>query len=155
MITSFKQYAEEEIESKIEVNAAYRQKTEEQQTLLEWQIQKLSEAEQALSKSGVSQLLFLSNKVTRPESKFSKVSRGPMSRSLNIKMNVALEKHSLLANTPVNRKYEKNIHELRFKNRTLTEKDLQNSSDSLKSKPPGLHRQFSGRHVSLARVSIH
>lgn len=121
--------------------------------MLEWQMQKLNEAEQALSKSGVSKLIFLSNNVTRPASKFSKVSRDPLSRSLNIKMNIALDKQSFLARTPMHSKHSSNIHDLRFKNRTLTEKDLQNSSDSLASKPPGLLRPFSGRQASLVNVS--
>lgn len=118
--------------------------------MLDWQLQKLSEAEEALSKSGVSKLLFFTDKVARPA---SKVSRGPLSRSLHIKMNVSLDKQSLLAKKSLHRKHASNLQDLCFKNRTLTEKDLQNSSDSLASKPPGHGRPFSGRQ-SVANASI-
>ena len=115
--------------------------------MLERQLQKLSDAEHALSNSGVSKLIFFSKKVNRSESKFSKASRDPLSSSLNIKMNVALDKKSLLSKPPMYSKHASNIHELRFKNRTLTEKDLQNSSDSLASKPLVPLRPFSGRQA--------
>lgn len=149
----FNQHAEEEIESKIESNIAFRQKTEEQQTMLEWQMQKLSEAEIAMTSSGISKHVFLTNKVSRPESKFSKLSRGPMSRSLITKINTPLDHRPFLSKTPFHSKQHSNLQDLRFKNRTLSEKDMQNSSESIAYKHPGPLRPFSGRHTSLANIS--
>ena len=121
--------------------------------MLDWQMQKLSEAELALTKSGIPKNVFLTNKVSRPESKFSKVSRGPMSRSLNIKMNVALDHRPFLSKIPLHKKQLSNLQDLRYKNRTLNEKDLHNSCESLAYKPPGPQRPFSGRQASLANIS--
>lgn len=143
-----------EIDSKFESNVAYRQKTEEQQAMLEWQLLKLSEAEEALSKDGLPKSVFLSFKLKRPDSKFSRFTNPPMSRSLNLKMDNPLKQHHFLSKTPLHSKHYSNTQALHFKNRTLTEKDLQNSSDSLTSKsPPPLLRPLSGRQASLSKVS--
>jgi hypothetical protein len=122
--------------------------------MLEWQTQKLSEAEIALTTSGVSKHIFLTNKVSRPESKFSKFSRGPLSRSFKIKMNITHDKHPFISKTPMHSRHTSNLQDLIIKNRTLTEKDLQNSSNSLASKPSGLLRTFSDRHASLDNSSV-
>lgn len=121
--------------------------------MLDWQMHKLSEAEVALTNSGLSKRVFLTNKVSRPDSKFSRLSHAPISRSLNLKMNIALDHRPFLSKTPLHTKQLSNLQDLRFKNRTLTEKDLQNSSESLAYKPPGPLRPFSGRQASLASIS--
>lgn len=121
--------------------------------MLDWQMNKLSEAEVALTNSRLSKHVFWTNKVRRPDSKFSRLSHAPMSRSLNLKMNIALDHRPFLSKTPLHSKKLSNPQDLRFKNRTLTEKDLQNSSESLAYKPPGPSRPFSGRQASLASIS--
>lgn len=120
---------------------------EEQQTMIEWQMKKMSEAEESFSKSGITKNLIIDLRKNRNESKHSKLSHAAPSHIANIKVNPSLyEKHFVTSSVHPS-KFQSKLLDNQFRNRTLTEHDLRNSSDSLPSRTP-LARPRSGNGQS-------
>ena len=128
---------------KLEQNRIYRKKADEQQVMIDWQTNKISEAAVALSRDGMTKSIY--SRLKKPAHQSAKHTK---SRIWNFNIDKALDSNHFLAKSLNYNSVKIALPDMRLKNNTFSDHGHQNSTDSLASKHRPTLRPLSRKNTS-------